>query len=333
MTRVLVSGAAGFIGLPVVGQLVRHGADVHAISRRPAPQETLGAHWHQADLADDAAVDELMNELAPEQLVHLAWYTNHGRFWQAPENLDWIGHSLRLLRAFVHHGGRRLVMLGSCAEYDWLTADRPLSEARTRLAPSTLYGVAKDALRRVAAAYAEQEQVELAWARPFFLYGPGESSARLVPSVIRSLLADEIMEVSAGGQVRDFTYVEDIAGAVVALLESHVVGDVNIASGTGVRVGEVIELIAQMIGSSAPLHSGRPSGRPGEPSSLVADIARLRDEVGYRQRWTLAAGLEATIRWWETDGGRSGTAPRIHPATHGQRIAKADAAIDRLRRR
>jgi nucleoside-diphosphate-sugar epimerase len=322
MTRVLVTGAAGFVGLPVVAELVRRGTDVHALCthsppRGPAHGEALGACWHRVDLGDEAAVALLMGELAPERLVHLAWYTAPGRFWGSPENLLWVGRSLGLLRAFVRHGGRRLTMLGSCAEYDWLAAAQPLSEARSRAAPSTLYGVAKDALRRVAAAYATQEEVELAWGRLFFLYGPREHPARLVPSVIRALRAGERMELAGGERVRDFMYIEDVARAVVALLDSPVVGEVNIGSGVGVKVGDVVERIVRSIGGPSHVHPGAPPGRPDEPPSLVADVTRLRDEVGYRPHWTLAAGLDATVRWWEMQDDPIG--PRSDRPSQGDR--------------
>ncbi|HTA33852.1 MAG TPA: NAD(P)-dependent oxidoreductase [Solirubrobacteraceae bacterium] len=298
MTRVLVSGARGFVGLPLLAELARDGAELHALSTRPSPPALPGVCWHQLDLFDSVAVDALMQELAPERLVHLAWYTKHGHYWRAPENVTWVERSLELLRAFSRHGGRRLVMLGTCAEYDWSTAGAPLVESSSPLVPATLYGVAKDALRRVADAYAAQEGVELAWGRLFFLYGPREASERLVPSVTRALLLGEPVAVSSAQQVRDFMHVDDVAGAVAALLESNVVGPVNIASGVGVTVGDVIEGIVRLIGRPDLVRRGALPDRLGDPPLLLADVTRLRDEVGFRPRWELADGLAATVQWW-----------------------------------
>jgi nucleoside-diphosphate-sugar epimerase len=298
VTRVLVSGAGGFVGLPLLVELSRDGAELHAVSTRARPPALSGVRWHRLDLFDSTAVDALMEELAPERLVHLAWYTTHGHYWCAPENVTWVERSLQLLRAFARHGGQRLVMLGSCAEYDWSTAAAPLVESSSPLVPATLYGAARDALRRVAEAYAEQEGIELAWGRLFFLYGPRESPGRLVPSVIRALLLGEPVAVSGGRQVRDFMHVEDVARAVATLLESRVVGPVNIASGVGVTVGDVVEEIVRRIGRPELVRRGALPDRPGDPSQLVADVTRLQDEVGFRPRWELADGLAATIRWW-----------------------------------
>jgi nucleoside-diphosphate-sugar epimerase len=299
VSGVLVTGAGGFIGLPTVERLAQAGEEVHALSTRANPLEIPGVRWHRVDLADRGAVQELIDRLVPERLAHLAWCTEHGRFWGAPENVVWVQHSLHLVDAFVRCGGRRLVVLGTCAEYDWSSAEGPLSESASRVAPATLYGVAKDALRRVAGVYAEQEGIEFAWGRLFFLYGPREAPERLVPSVIRSLLAEETVATTSGRQIRDFMHVADASAAVTALLDSSVVGAVNIASGTGVTVGEVTDRIVHLIGRPELIRRGALPDRPGDPQLLVADVTRLRNEVGFRPRWGLADGLANTVRWWK----------------------------------
>jgi nucleoside-diphosphate-sugar epimerase len=305
--RVLVTGASGFIGLPLTAELARRGAEVHALSRHPSPPSLPGVRWHEADLADGARIEAFLGELAPERLVHLAWCMEHGHYWRAPENVAWVEWSLHLVRAFVRHGGRRLLVLGTCAEYDWSSAEEPLRESRARIAPATLYGAAKDGLRRVAGAYAEQEGVELAWARPFFLYGPRERPERLVASTVRSLAAGEPVSTGAGARVRDFLHVQDAAGALAALLDSPVTGEVNIASGVGVRVDEVVERLARLLGRPELVRREELPDRPGEPPRLVADATRLREEVGYRPRWELADGLAATARWWAEQDARAAT--------------------------
>ncbi len=297
MSGVLVTGASGFVGLPVLAELARRGEEVHALSTRSSPLEMSGVRWHRADLGDEDAIGALISELAPDRLVHLAWYVEHGLFWAAPENVLWVERSLALMRAFVRAGGRRALMLGTCAEYDWSAADGPLVEARSPIAPATLYGVAKDALRRVASSYAEREGVELAWGRPFFFYGPREDRRRLVSSVIGSLLAGEPVNTTSGEQRRDFLHVDDVAAAVVSLLDSPVVGPVNIASGEAVAVAQLVERIAELIGRPELVRRGALPSR-AEPPLLVADVARLRDEAGFSPRWNLSDGLSDSVRWW-----------------------------------
>jgi len=300
--RVLLTGASGFVGLPTLAALAAEGAEVHALCSSPAPAGPAGVQWHRLDLGDAAAVDALMAELRPERLVHLAWYVEHGLFWDAPENLHWVERSLHLLRAFAAAGGRRAVLLGTCAEYDWSAAEGPLRELDSPLAPTTLYGIAKDAMRRLSGAYAEREGFQLAWGRLFFLYGPREAPGRLVSSVIRSLLAGEPVDTTAGAQRRDFLHVADAAAAVAALAHSDVLGAVNIASGEAVSVAEVLDQIAAATGRPDLLRRGALPERPDEPPLLLADVSRLRDEVGFRPALDLAAGVADTVAWWRRQG-------------------------------
>jgi nucleoside-diphosphate-sugar epimerase len=299
MSGVLVTGGSGFVGLPMLAQLAREGREVHALSTLRFPPEAPGVRWHRVDLGDSGAVAALVDDVAPEMLVHLAWHVQHGSFWNAPENVLWVERGLSLVRAFVRAGGRRAVMLGTCAEYAWSDASTPLRETGSPLVPGSLYGVAKDALRRVVCAFAEQQDFELAWGRLFYLYGPREAPGRLVPSVIGKLLAGEVVEATSGKQRLDFLHVQDVAGALVALLDSRVTGAVNIASGQAVAVAEVVEELASLIGRPDLIRLGALPDRPGEPPLLVADIGRLREEVGFRPRWGMPDGLADAVRWWK----------------------------------
>jgi nucleoside-diphosphate-sugar epimerase len=304
MAGSLITGASGFVGRPLVEQLARAGEEVHAVHAHPQPPQISGVRWHQLDLADAKSVDHLMREVSPDRLVHLAWYVEHGRFWDAPENVVWVERSLSLLRAFSAAGGQRVVMLGTCAEYDWRDPVNPLHELGSPIVPATLYGTAKDALRRVAMAFAEQEELGLAWGRVFFPYGPGESEERLVPSIARAVLAEEPISTTTGEQVRDFIHVEDVAGAVAALLNSSVNGPVNIGSGDGVHVRELVDMVARAAGDPQLIRRGDLPQREGDPAALVADVGRLRREVGFTPRLSLSEGLEQTVNWWRLQASR-----------------------------
>ncbi|MCW3013104.1 MAG: NAD(P)-dependent oxidoreductase [Solirubrobacterales bacterium] len=295
MSRVLVTGATGFIGRGTLAPLVAAGHEVHAVSTRPAPASSYdGVAWHQADLLTDP--EAVIVRARPDVLVHLAWYTEHGRFWTAPENVRWVEASLALLRAFATAGGRRAVLAGTCAEYDWTTEAPTLVERVSPLAPATLYGHAKAGLHEVAAGYAEQAGFELAWGRVFFGYGPGEADGRLVPSVARALLAGEIAKTTAGTQVRDFMHVDDIAGAFCALATSAVTGPVNVASGVPVTIREVVDAVAAAVGSGPDsVDAGAIPQRSGEPERIVADARRLREEIGFTPRYDLATGARQTV--------------------------------------
>jgi nucleoside-diphosphate-sugar epimerase len=303
VSRVLLTGATGFVGTSVLAALRDRGDDVHVVSRRPPPASggEGSVTWHLADLLDPGAARQVVAEVAAERLVHLAWEVPPGRFWTGLENVAWVEASLRLLRAFDEAGGRRAVLAGTCAEYAW-GGEGELDEVESPANPRTLYGTCKDAVRRVAAAYAEEAGIAVAWGRLFFLYGPREHPDRLVPSVIRALLAGERVATSAGAQVRDFMHVDDVAGALVALLGSEVTGPVNIASGVPVSVGAVLDRLGDELGVPEGIDRGARPASDSEPARIVASVERLVREVGFKPGVSLEDGLAATIAWWREQG-------------------------------
>ncbi len=300
--RVLLTGATGFLGSRAIGHLLAAGYEVHALAREPGTEERVS--WHAADLLDDRQTAGVIEEVAPEHLLHLAWYAEHGRFWTAPENSDWVAATLRLLSRFAVSGGRRAVIAGSCAEYDWEHEYERCRELAgpagpaTPTRPGTMYGVAKDAARAVSEAYARACGLSLAWGRVFLLYGPGEDARRLVPFVTTALLAGEPAETTDGEQIRDLMHVEDVAAGLVALLGSGVEGPVNVASGEAVPIRTVLESLAAASGRPELLRLGALPRRAGEPQRLVAATERLSAEVGFTPRVDLAEGLRETVEWW-----------------------------------
>lgn len=298
MKRVLFTGAGGFVGRRCLAPLASAGYEVHAVGRRAGEAEVDAPrlHWHAADLLDARSVAALVAEVEPTHLLHLAWYTEHGKFWTAVENLSWVGASLKLFEAFAAAGGRRVVAAGTCVEYA-PEGDAPCSEASTPLAPTTLYGACKHATHVVLEAFARQAGLSAAWGRLFFPYGPGEPPGRLVPSVARALIAGEPALCTHGRQVRDFIHVEDAASAFVALLDSGGEGAVNVASGQPVALREVVEKVAERAGRPDLVRLDARPAPEGEPPSLYADARRLREEVGWSPRYDLDRGLAETVEW------------------------------------
>ncbi|MCS6776662.1 MAG: NAD(P)-dependent oxidoreductase [Chloroherpetonaceae bacterium] len=294
MKRVLVTGASGFIGRHSLHSLVERGYEVHAVT--PGPVVPGPYRWHHVDLLAPGGAALLMQEIRPTHLLHFAWYAVPGQYWTSLENFRWVRASLELLQEFQVCGGQRVVMAGTCAEYDWRYG--ACVENVTPLSPTTPYGVCKNALRALGEAFGAQTGLSFAWGRIFFLYGPHELPSRLVASVICALLRGEPARTSHGRQIRDFLHVQDVADAFVHLLESEVTGAVNVASGRPVALREVVTRIADMIGRRDLLEVGAIPTPPSEPGLLVADTGRLNREVGWVPRYSLEEGLRQTIAWW-----------------------------------
>src|SRR5262245_32458428 len=198
MKRVLVTGATGCIGRHVLPLLVSRGWDVQAVSSRPVAQPGGLITWHRGDLSNGADVRSIVRASKASHLLHLAWYIAPGKWAAAAQNVEWLEAGIALLRAFGEEQGQRVVTAGSCLEYDWRYGY--CSEQRTPCMPHTLYGACKHALQVVTSALAANGEFASAWPRIFFLYGPHEHPDRLVPAVVRSLLAGQPALCSHGRQ-------------------------------------------------------------------------------------------------------------------------------------
>jgi len=301
--RVLVTGANGFVGRNAVPDLIRLGYEVHAVvwGDAPPPEAREGLHVHRCDFFDYPAQRELVQGVKPTHLLHFAWYAVHGKFWTSGENLRWFDASVELVTNFAAAGGKRAVLAGTCAEYDWTHGY--CSESGTPVIPATLYGSSKNSLRQMVEACAARLGFSQAWGRIFLLYGPREDPARLVPSIIRSLLRGEPARLTHGRQVRDFLHVTDVASAFVALLDGEVQGPVNIASGQPVTIREVAEIIGEKIGRKDLLEFGAIPVSGTDPPVLVADVKRLKDEVKWKPERGLDDGLGQVVDWWKANLG------------------------------
>lgn len=295
MKRVLVTGANGFIGRHSLWSLLERGYEVHGVSNSDRAVALPGVIWHRANLLSRPATQELVSSVRPSHLLHLAWYVEPGRFWTAPANVEWLEASLGLLRLFAQHGGERIVVAGTCAEYDWRYGF--CSENLTPIAPTTLYGSCKHALHIALRAFCDESGISAAWGRIFFLYGPFEPPAKLVASVIHALLSGRIAPTSEGRQLRDFLHVQDVANAFAALLDSPVVGPLNIASGQPIAIRDVVATIGSLVGRPELISYGALPTPPNEPPLLVGDRARLQ-ELDWKAQFTIETGLAQAVMWW-----------------------------------
>jgi nucleoside-diphosphate-sugar epimerase len=206
--------------------------------------------------------------------------------------------SLSLVQALAESGCKRLVAVGSCFEYDCDYGF--LSEDVTPLRPRTLYGTCKNAARQLLQAYCERVSIQFAWARVFYLYGPGEAKERLVPSVILALLSGQTAKCTQGEQIRDYLHVADVASAIWAVAKSDLSGPVNVGSGQPIKVRTLVETVAQQLHREENLALGALPTDPQEPPLVLADVRRLASVVGWKPSLTLQEGVADTCEWWRS---------------------------------
>jgi nucleoside-diphosphate-sugar epimerase len=291
--RILLTGGTGFIGRALLDRLLADGKDVLALygSRTPELRHRR-LEWRRFDLlrADE---EDLRLALAGEGLthcIHTAWYTNHADYLVHPINREWVSASLRLRDAFTGAGGRRFVALGTCIEYDAAAANGPCPEDRTPLGPDTLYGQCKEALFHAL----EARGGDFAWARIFFVYGPGDRAGRLVPHILATFARGEEAGPKTGGLRRDYVHVDDLAAQLARILSGRVRGAINTGTGAAVSISEIFETAASLYGRPELAQANAETG-VGQPLLIEADLAKFRAELGEPETRSLREGLAGLI--------------------------------------
>ena len=298
--KILVTGANGLIGPYACAKLIAAGHDVITCGRSTPKAGDLPGHHISGDLLDADFRKQLIETERPEGLLHLAWQTKHGHFWNAPDNPDWRDASIDLLERFHDHGGKRAVLAGSCAEYDWqgIAPGQKLAEDAASK-PHTLYGQEKLKLAQYCLNLNAQG-ASIAWGRLFLLCGPKEPQARFVPAITRALLAGEAAKMSSGKQIRDIMHTADAGAAFAKLVDHSFTGLINIATGEGNSLLTVAETIKSLIGRGA-IAAGSIPDRPDDPPYLVADTSKLAQTVGFKCQFDLTSALPDCINWWQHD--------------------------------
>lgn len=297
MKKVLLTGASGFIARNCLPFLIESGYDVYAIALDRIEGGHPGIKWLQVNLLEEDRTEKVIADIGATHLLHFAWYAEPKKYWNSDENFKWLEASKSLLKSFYSGGGQRVVMAGTCAEYDWQYGR--CVENTTPLLPATIYGKCKHSLQASLADFSSKNRLSSAWGRIFFLYGPNEHPARLVSSVIISILQEKPAFCSHGNQIRDFLHVKDVASAFVGLLNSDVRGAVNIASGEPIALKEIIRKIGEKLARPDLIRLGHIPSSKDEPPLLLADTRRLRDEVGWVGEYNIDTGLDQTIGWWK----------------------------------
>ena len=299
--KILLTGAAGFIGSHVARLLVQTDCEVYALVRESSDlwrikDITSRLHLVRADLAAHDNVKAELAKIRPDICLHLAWYVVPSRYQAAYENMNLLTDSLHLASQLASLDCKRFVGVGTCFEYD-IGSDY-LSEI-SPVKPRTLYAASKLALYTVLEQLGKLTGMEVAWPRLFYLYGPFEPEQRLVPSVITSLLRNQVAKVTKGEQVRDSLHVEDIATAIWAVAQSNLTDPVNIGSGKPVTVREVIQEVAEIMDKPGLIEYGGLPYDPSDPMFVCADNHHLTENTDWVPKYDLEQGLRQTIEWWK----------------------------------
>lgn len=207
----------------------------------------------------------------PDILIHTAWITQPGIFWNSELNMRWVEISQQIIGDFIVRGGKYLVVTGSCAEYSWESGE-PLGELSLER-PVTAYGMARLELLN----WIRNQNIPFLWTRTFFQFGMNEASGRLIPSLIDSFRKNQKYVVLNRGHIRDFVFVEDVAQILSRLVILRKTGVINIGGGVGRSIEDISVTIMNAMGKTDLIEYGEGNM---EKDKVIADNFKLNSIIG-----------------------------------------------------
>jgi dTDP-glucose 4,6-dehydratase len=325
--RVLVTGAAGFIGSHLTQRVAQDGAQVRALLRYDS-QNRIG---HLAELTESerGRVEIIRGDLKDPEAVaqavagcdtvfHLGALIAIPFSYQNPTDYvqtNTLG-TLHVLNACRRHGVRRLVHTSTSEVYG--TARRvPITLDHPRQAQSP-YSASKIAADALAASYACSFDLPVVILRPFNTYGPRQSPRAVIPTIVRQALVGEMVRLGATHPTRDFLFVSDTVAGFLAAASADLAPGTELQIGTGIETGiaDVVALVGRLLNRTLRITTEEKRLRPeaSEVERLVCDFTVARATTGWEPRVSLADGLGQVIAWMRAHQSDTPT-PEIHQYT------------------
>jgi UDP-glucuronate 4-epimerase len=328
--RVLVTGAAGFIGYHTAKALLARGDEVVGLdnlntyydvrlkeARLGQLQSTPGFAFHKLDLADRAGVERLFGEAQPQRVIHLAAQAGVRYGMENPHayvDANIVG-TLHVLEGCRYHGVEHLVFASSSSVYGANTA-MPFSVHQNVDHPLSIYAASKKANELMAHSYSHLYRLPVTGLRFFTVYGPWGRPDMALFKFTRSILAGEPIEIfNNGHHARDFTYIDDIVEGVLRTTDriaspnpawdsarpdpatsSAPYRIYNIGNHSPVELMHFIAVLEKNLGREAkkiflPL-------QPGDVPATYADVDDLVADVGFAPATPIEEGIARFVKWY-----------------------------------
>lgn len=318
MKSILITGISGFVG----GHFTRFILDnrpylvIHGLSRsKPAwdfikNQTSLlnTITFHQCDLLDSGKTKEIIGEIQPDYILHLASFSSVSQSWRDPlaSFLNNTNAFLNIVEAVRKRGlDSKIVSVGSSEEYGIVQeSDLPLTEKR-HVAPANPYAVARVSEEHLALIYAKGFHLNVCCTRSFNHIGPGQSDQFVVSSIARQFAEiaifhkKPVVKIGAGSIVRDFIDIEDVIRAYDAILEKGETGEVyNVCSGRGYSIMDIVNALSELTHIPVVVDQNQALLRPIDNPALIGSYDKLRRTTGWKPDCPLEKSLERIHTYW-----------------------------------
>ncbi len=303
---ILVLGGTGFIGSHLVDELTAHHHRIRVFSRkaRQTPNSPPGVEYYAGDFANPFAVAEAMQDI--DAVAHLVSTT-----LPATSNLDPIAdiqsnltNSVHLLQTMQATGVKKILYVSSGGTIYGPGGNLPIDE-NTPLQPICSYGIVKAAIENYLRMFQRLYDLSPVILRVANPYGPRQGhlgTQGVIATFVDRIRKQEAINIwGDGSAVRDYVYVTDVARACRLALETETCSCVNIASGTGHSLNDIIRQIEMTLAKTAQVHYS--DARKFDVDKIILDITKAREVLGWEPEITLPVGLQQYWQWLRSQDG------------------------------
>ena len=234
--RVVITGASGFIGRPLSERLAGLGCEVLAIARKiPDNKYTNSLHWLEADLSSSITYQQEIKSFCPEILIHLAWqdipdFSLEKSILNLNQSLEFISFITEIKSC------KKILISGSCWEYGKTQGECLNTDIGN---PKDFFTLSKHSLRLWIEMISKKKSINLGWFRLFYVYGPGQRSESLIPSILNHLKNGGLPDIRTPHDANDYIFINDVVDAfTIATNNTFESGVYNLGTGKSTSVLE-----------------------------------------------------------------------------------------------
>ncbi len=295
--RVFLTGASGFIGRYVLKRLEKEDYNILLLTRASKKNFSSIIKSRKVDIVSGNLLNinkwkKTLIQFKPDAAIHLAWerIPDYG----IKTSIKNLKYGLNLFEVLAEVGCKKIICTGSCWEYG-----QNQGKIRENLPAksSNAFTTAKNALHLLGREIAKDNNMQFLWTRLFYVYGPGQRENSLIPYIIKCVKEGKELKIKTPSARNDFIYVEDVAKAIVAILENCNQSTVyNIGSGYSTSIQDIIKIVYSELNSKYKLKDKFFNLENIYSDNFWADISKIEKEIAWKPKITIEEGVQNIIK-------------------------------------
>lgn len=307
MKKVLITGATGFVGANITHRVINEGFEVHILTRESSNMWRLEGildkiNDHKVDLTEALKLEEIIEKINPEYIIHLAIYG--GRPNQEDEinilESNLIG-TINLVNACKNIDYECFINTGSSSEYG---KKKEKMKEIDECEPINMYGVTKASASMYCNYKALVDNKNIGTLRLFSPFGDFEDRGRLIPDLILGSLIDKKVRLANPDAVRDYIYIEDVCDIYLKILKEpkKLKGEIfNIGYGEQHSVKYMAETVKNIISTEVTLEYNAINGRKADTDIWVSSIEKIKERYNWKPKYNMEEGLKKSLKWFKNN--------------------------------